>query len=179
MVSAMSKFLTVHQGGVELHGLPFGGAELLPMRKAHGTRFKTWVKWDPDDMSQVWVQDPSTERWVGSPCRWDEYANGLSWGQHLLIRKFARQELKENGAYEYLERARLRLHEHWQESISWKTRGDQKLAARFSGATSARVLGVSASATPDLRPPPLEPVSKEQAKTNSFVDPDDYQVIDL
>ncbi|WIV97496.1 Mu transposase C-terminal domain-containing protein [Kinneretia aquatilis] len=179
MVSAMSKQLTVHQGGVELHGLPYGGPELLSMRRALGTRFKTWVKWDPDDMSQVWIQDPKSQSWVASSCRWAEYANGLSWNQHLQIRKFARLELKSSGAYEYLERARLRLHEHWQESVSWKSRADQRLAARYSGATSARVL----SAAPSERPKPVavcaEPISAEQVKAYSFVDPDDFQAIDL
>lgn len=179
MVSALSKQLTVHQGGVELHGLPFGGAELLPMRKAHGTRFKAWVKWDPDDMSQVWVQDPRDEHWVASPCRWGDYANGLSWNQHLQIRKFARQELKNNGAYEYLDRARLRLHEHWQESVSWKTRADQKQAARYSGATSARVLGGSAAETPKALPVAVEPISVEQIRKHSPVNLDDFEVVDF
>ena len=187
MVSALSKQLTVHQGGVDLHGLPFGGAELLPMRQAHGKKFKAWVKWDPDDMSQVWVQDPRSEQWVASPCRWGEYANGLSWNQHLLIRKFARQELKSKGAYEYLERARLRLHDHWQESVSWKTSADQKLAARFCGATSARVLGAPSAAAPLVAAtpidapalPPAEPICDQQVKAYSFVDPDDFEVIDL
>lgn len=179
MVSALSKQLTVHQGGVELHGLPFGGAELLPMRQAHGSRFKAWVKWDPDDLSQVWVQDPTEQRWIASPCRWGEYANGLSWNQHLQIRKFARQEFKNNGAYEYLERSRLRLHEHWQESVSWKTKADQKLAARCSGATSARVLGSSADAAKALAPPAVEPISAEQVKKHPPINPDDFEVVDF
>lgn len=179
MVSALSKQLMVHQGGVELHGLPFGGAELLPMRQAHGSRFKTWIKWDPDDMSQVWVQDPKSEEWVASPCRWGEYASGLSWNQHLQIRKFARQEFNKNGAYEYLERARLRLHEHWQDSVSWKTRADQKLAARFSGATSSRVLGPASVETPKSLPTLIEPLSPEEIKTELPVDPDDFELVDL
>jgi len=149
------------------------------MRGAHGERFKAWIKWDPDDMSQVWVQDPGNEQWVASPCRWGEYANGLSWNQHLQIRKFARQEFKNNGAYEYLERARLRLHEHWQESVSWKTRADQKQAARFSGATSARVLGGSAAETPKVAAAPVEPISAEQIKKHSPINPDDFEVVDF
>lgn len=186
MVSALSKQLTVHQGGVDLHGLPFGGAELLPLRQAHGKTFKAWVKWDPDDMSQIWVEDPGSHQWVASPCRWGHYANGLSWNQHLLIRKFARQEFKNNGAYEYLERARLRLHDHWQESVSWKTKADQKLAARFCGATSARVLGAPAASQSSeespLPPPsaaPIEPICKQEVPAYSFVDEDIYQAIDL
>lgn len=168
MVSALSRQYTIHQGGVDLHGLPFGGAELLSMRQAHGGNFRAWVKWDPDDMSQIWVQDPRSQQWVASPCRWGEYA-GLSWNQYLMIRRFAGKELKRKGAYEYLERARLRLHEHWQEAVSWKTRADQKLAARFCGATSARVLGAPAAVPLDTTTPsvalaqaPVEPISNEQ-----------------
>lgn len=176
MVSALSKQLTVHQGGVELNGLPFGSAELLPMRKAHGECFKTWVKWDPDDMSHLWIQDPKTEAWVTSPCRWTEYANGLSWNQHLQIRKFAREEFKENGAYEYLEKARICLHDHWQDSVSWKTSADRKLAARFSGATSANVL------EPPKKPSAetcVTPTSNEDVKKMPPLKPDDFDTIDL
>lgn len=179
MVSALSKQLTVHQGGVELHGLPFGGAELLPMRQEHGKSFKTWVKWDPDDLSQIWIQDPKSEMWLASSCRWPEYANGLSWNQHLHIRKFARQEFKDNGAYEYLERARVRLHEHWQESVSWKTKSDQKLAARFAGSTSARVLEGTEGQSHQAAATPVEPISAEQVRAEQPVNPDDYEAVDF
>ena len=177
LASALSKHLSVDQGGVELHGLPFGGPELLPMRQRHGRRFKTWVKWDPDDMSQIWVQDPKDQSWVASPCRWTEYATGLSWNQHLHIRKFARQELQKNGAYEYLEKARLRLHEHWMESVAWKTSADRKLAARFSGATSAKVFAGDGE-TP-VPPPAPEPLSQEEVRIYTPANPDEFETIDL
>ena len=177
LASALSKQLSVDQGGVELHGLPFGGPELLPMRQRYGRRFRTWVKWDPDDMSQIWVQDPMDQSWVASPCRWKEYAAGLSWNQHLHIRKFARQELKQNGAYEHLEKARLRLHEHWMESVAWKTQADRKLAARFSGATSAKVFaGDAGSPAPPSTP---EPLSQEDMKTYASAKAEDFETIDL
>jgi putative transposase len=176
LTSAMSGQFTVHQGGVELRGLPFGSAELLPMRKRHGERFKTWVKWDPDDMAQIWIQDPGDERWVASPCRWQEYARGLSWNQHLQIRKFAREEFKKNNAYEYLEKARLRLHDHWLDSVAWKSSADRKKAALTSGASSSRVLGDAPAAPPA---PPVEPISREQVKKFPDIDPDDFETIDL
>jgi len=130
----------VGPGGIELLGLPYGGSELLPMRKRHGEKFKTLVKFDPDDMDAVWVQDPRERSWVQSPCRWPDYANGLSWNQHRLIRKFARESLKLAGAYEHLQAARLRLHEHWMDATSHKSNADAKLAARYSGVTSASVM---------------------------------------
>ncbi len=140
MASALSATRTVGPGGVEIEGLPFGGPELLDMRKRHGERFKALVKWDPDELSRIWVQDPQSKQWVASACRWQQYAAGLSWNQHKTIRKFARQELKNCNAVEYLEQARLRLHDHWMEATAWKTRADRKLAAATAGYTSARVL---------------------------------------
>lgn len=161
LTSALSATRTVGPGGVELAGLPYGGPELLDMRKCHGERFKALIKWDPDDVSRIWVQDPRSKQWVASDCRWHAYAHGLSSIQHRTIRKFARQELKNCNAVEYLEQARLRLHEHWTDATAWKTRADRKLAAVMTGYTSARVLGADdvqalpgKGATPLPEPPP-------------------------
>lgn len=76
LTSALSKQLTVDPGGVELHGLPFGGPELFPLSKQLGKRFKTLVKWDPDDMASIWIQNPVNQTWIQSPCRWADYADG-------------------------------------------------------------------------------------------------------
>lgn len=139
MTTALSKSLTVGPGGIELRGLPYGRDELLPMRSRYGSTFKTLIKWDPDDMESIWVQDPKTKSWLSSPCRWEEYARGTSWNQHITIRNFARQELRLKGSYEDLMCARLTLHDHWLEATSYKTSADSKLAAQFSGVTSATV----------------------------------------
>lgn len=171
-ISAMRRVLTVGPGGVELHGLPFGGPELLDMRRRYGKSFKTLVKWDPDDLSHAWIQDPETKEFVVSPCRWHHYAHGLSWNQHLLIRRFAREELKASGAIEYLEQARLRLHSHWMESVAWKTRVDRKRAAITAGYTSARVLtGSEPQETAGVQAPPcvvapaVAPLCQEEFET--------------
>jgi putative transposase len=140
-VSAISKELTVAQGGLVFYGLPYGGSELDVIRDRFGGPVKTLVKFDPDDLRHVWVRNPVTHEWLASNCRWASYARGLSYNQHLMIRAFARQELKKSGALEYLEQARLRLHEHWMESVVRKTRLDRKLAAVTAGYTSAQVLG--------------------------------------
>lgn len=158
---ARSATRIVGPGGVELAGLPYGGPELLDMRKCHGERFKALIKWDLDDVSRIWVQDPKSKQWVASNCRWHAYADGLSWIQHSTIRKFALKELKNCNAVEYLEQARLRLHEHWMDATAWKTRADRKLAAVMTGYTSARVLSsddvkamASQGSTPLPEPPP-------------------------
>lgn len=74
MISGLSKQLTVHQGGVDLLGLPYGGPELLPLRKRYGGNFKAFCKWDPDDLSlnsrRVWRGvTGSSNAAVSSACR--------------------------------------------------------------------------------------------------------------
>lgn len=167
--SALSKKLTVSQGGVELHGLPYGGAELFPIGKRYGNTFKTLIKWDPDDMAQIYVQDPEHKSWITSPCRWEEYSEGLSWNQHLIIRKFAREKLKSNGAYEYLQRARLELHEHWLNATSHKTSADSALAARYSGVTSARVMSPQQYRSPEAKLSQQLMSQEEVAASNSEI----------
>ncbi|MGM9516955.1 integrase catalytic domain-containing protein [Roseateles sp. DB2] len=172
-ISALSTQLTLNQGGITLRGLPYGGAEQLPARMRR-EKVRTWVKWDPDDLSQIWFEDPATKQWIASPCRWHDYAAGLSWNQHLLIRRFARQEFKKQDALEYLERARLRLHEHWLEAACHRKGPDRKLAAQISGLTSSRVLEPSESKEPPL---PV-PVSEEQVKAMPAFDPADFEMVE-
>lgn len=141
LISGLSKTLTVHQGGVELVGLPYGSAELLPLIKQHGGRFKALCKWDPNDMGYLFVQNPTRlTEWVQCPCRWGEYANGLSWNQHLHIRKFAREDLAAKGAQEKLRSARMDLHDHWMNASRPKDRKNSLKAAHFAGLTSSRII---------------------------------------
>lgn len=140
LTTALSTKLTLGPGGIELRGLPYGREELLPLRKRYGEGIKTQVKWDPDDLKHIWIQDPLEKSWIVSPCRWPDYANGRSWNQHILTRKFARKELKLKGAYEDLMKANLRLHDFWMEATSHRTAANAKLAAQYSGVTSANVM---------------------------------------
>lgn len=150
MATAMSQTLTVSQGGVEVRGIPFGTAELAPMRRAVGASFKTLVKLDPDDIDQIYVQHPVTKEWVCSPSRWPHYTQGLSWNQHLLIRKFLRKQLKAKNAEENYITSAMRLHEFWMDVTTAKTATDAKLAGQFAGLTSARVLDPRPDAAPRL-----------------------------
>lgn len=169
--TALSKELTVGPGGVELLGLPYGREELLPLHKRYGARFKTLVKWDPDDLGYIWVQDPKENIWIDSTCRWVDYAAGTSWNQHQIIRKFARSELKLAGAYGDLMAAQQRLYEHWMEATSHKTSADSKLAARFSGVTSARVMSTEANNTSDR--------TAEKAVSDAEVVREEREVLDF
>lgn len=137
LVSGLSKHLTVSQGGVELRGIRYGSEELLPWRSELGGNFKTLCKWDPDDIGHLYIQHPKRPtEWVKSPSRQLDYANGLSWNQHLTIRQFARDALSKKGAIDDLWEARMRLHDHWMDASRPKSRKSSLLAARAAGLTS-------------------------------------------
>lgn len=176
LTTAMSKPLTISQGGVQLHGIPFGSTELLPLRKAMGGNFKSIVKWDPDNIDQIFVENPTNKEWVRCPSRWPNYTRGLSWNQHLQIRKFLRTELKEKCAEEQLIKATLRLHDFWMDASSGRTAASAKVAAQFSGVTSARVLMPSPDSSfkptltsiPNLREEPAPKPTREIPDFDSF-----------
>jgi len=106
-------------------------------------------KWDPDDISKMYVQDPA-QQWHEAQCRWPEYAAGLSFNQHQLIRKHARAHLKSADRVDSLERARQELHEHWMSCTRSRSRSDSLKAARFAGLTSHRAAQPSATETPEV-----------------------------
>lgn len=163
LISGMSKSLTVDQGGVGLLGLPYGGTALKDVFKRMGGKFKTECRWDPDDLANLWVRDPQdATHWHTVPCNWMDYANGLSWNQHLVIRSFRRQELKARGAEEQLAEARLRLHDFWLDVSRPRRKDASLLAARAAGFTSSRVLAGQSPTSPQH--PPQMPVSSAEVK---------------
>lgn len=172
LATALSKTLTVSQGGVDLMGIPYGSAELLPMRKSIGHNFKTVIKWDPDDIDQIWVQDPTSEAWVSSPSRWPHYTQGLSWNQHLLTRKFMRKQLQLKGAEDDYRKAYMSLHQFWMDATTSISAIDAKLAAQFSGVTSARVFAPSRETPAATSPAPIADVEERIAPSEKREIPD-------
>lgn len=140
LASGMSKILTFGPGGIENLGLPYGSYEFKDLANRHGTGIKVLCKWDPDDMSQLFVQEPKTLEWMTAECRWKHYADGLSHNQHRLIRKFAKEELIASGALESLLTAKQRLHDHWMDATSTRKRADALKAGRYADFTSSRVV---------------------------------------
>lgn len=139
LASGMSKQLKFTQGGIENLGLPYGSYDFKELANRHGTGFRVLCKWDPDDMSELQVQNPKSLHWMTAECRWKSYAKGLSHNQHRLIRKFAMEELKTSGALENLLRAKQRLHDHWMDATTTRRRASALQAGRYADLTSSRV----------------------------------------
>lgn len=139
-VAGLSKTLTLSQGGVSLEGLPYGSYGFKDLANRMGTGFKVNVKWDPDDMGEIYVQDPASKQWIDAQCRWSDYAQGLSYNQHKLIKAHAREHLNHPDQQMALRRAQAELHDHWLDCTRGRKRADSLKAARYAGYTSSRVL---------------------------------------
>lgn len=139
LASAMSKALSFGPGGVELMGLPYGSYTFKDIADRYGSGLKLLCKWDPDDISRLYVQDPSGH-WHEAQCRWSEYASGLSHNQHQQVNKHARAYLQSSDRQEALLRAKQELHEHWLSCTRGRSRSESLKAARTSGLTSLQVL---------------------------------------
>lgn len=150
LAAGMAKNLTLHQGGIGFYGLPYGSYAFKDIVDKYGpTQKKLLCKLDPDDISTMKVLDPDGMTWHDAVCRWPEYARGLSFNQHRLIRSFAKADLNSTDRQEALLASRQRLHEHWLEATNHRGRADALLAARYADVTSHKVL-TSPKSTPLL-----------------------------
>lgn len=139
IITGLSKEVAVNQGGIEFLYLSYRSPELAEMvKRQRSPRFKAIMKFDPNDLGSVWVQDPTHHTWITVPCLQSEYANGLSRTQHRLIRRNIKGELRRSGAYESLMQSQAELRGRFEEAI---LRGKSKKRANrqyelFSGMSS-------------------------------------------
>lgn len=146
LIAAMRKDLTVGPGGIELLGLSYSSTGVLAMKREVAAQFKTGVKWNPDDLSFVHLQHPKNGQWMPVPSLHLEYTTGLSWNQHQLIRKHARDKHVLGGGVERLLQSRQELHELWMNGIAKRNRSqDMRNLGKFSGLSSSQILGAEGS----------------------------------
>lgn len=158
-IAAMSKMLTVGTSGIELVGLTYSCPELFQMKKEVGEKFKTMVKWDPDDLHMVYVQHPKDHSyWLSVPARDPNYANQLSWVQHRAIRSFAREHFKDIGGQDRLDRARVELQNLWQsQMIKERKKMDYKKAVQLQGLSSSKIWLPDQEIITDVQYKPAQP----------------------
>jgi putative transposase len=110
------------------------------MKQRVKDRFNTLVKWNPDDMGSIYVQDPQSQDWLVVPCTRPDYAAGLSYNQHRVIRQYHRERHKTADTYENLWKARMELHEMWLEPLARRGRGlNPRALPKFTGLSSQQL----------------------------------------
>lgn len=85
----------IHTYGIELSDLRYNSLKLAQMRPSRGEEKKFVFRYDPMDLSRIWVLDEAKGTYVEVPSTDLDYTTGLSEAQHELIKTQAK---KANGS---------------------------------------------------------------------------------
>lgn len=105
--------------GITFNYLRYHSDELALMRATHGDH-SVQIKYNPEDLSFIYVLDQSKEIYIIVPAVDTEYTNGLSLWSHKLHVKYLRKHVKENFDINDLIEARIKIRSIIEESISSK-----------------------------------------------------------
>jgi putative transposase len=143
LVGAIEKRVITRRG-VELYGLYYNSCELARLRSNYEVedmrrrgglrqREKATIKYDPTDLSKIYVLDPTSHQFIVVPAMNQEYTQGLTLWQHRVIKNLAAIESKRVDIVA-LALAKQKIQEiverEWQKSSKGKTR---KSMARWLG----------------------------------------------
>jgi putative transposase len=141
LISALTKNLTVGNSGIESAYLKYNSIELQQLRRQIGLTFKTPVKYQPEDLSYVFVQDPRNGKWLRVPSLYPEYTEGLSVIQHRAIRLAKKSELKKKDAILVLEQGKLEMIDMYEGFLKGNLgKKNIKAAQQFGSLTSSQTL---------------------------------------
>ena len=140
IIVAHSKEMTVGTEGVLMSYLRYNSRELVALRKATAANFKALVKFNPEDLSHVYVQDPISRGWLHVPSCSPEYTTGLSYVQHKAILANRKGDLERRNVYEQLEQSKRELEDMWNSAAVIGKRMKQDALRRMSGLTSNHAL---------------------------------------
>lgn len=174
LIVAVTKEYTVGNEGVVPNYLRFNSGELQDLRRAVGTDFRTLIKFNPEDLSVVHVQDPRTKGWLPVQSCMPEYTDGLSIVQHKAIRAQMKGKIARKDVSDRLLQARTELTELWNTSAAIGKRLQAAQLRALSGLTSSHALrGAAAAATGAPPAPPPAPTPER------LLTPEDLKVPEI
>lgn len=169
IVSGISTERTIDGDGVFFKYLRFNSTELQDYRRSHGQRFRTEIRFNPDDLGLIHVYLPKAQQWLPVELMrpGPDYGRGLSLIQHEIIRAQAGKKLTQSNAAAELCKAWEQMTDFWGDATKRgiKVRKDGDLI-RLQGLTSAKVFSARGdqSGRADI-PPETSEVSLQQLKT--------------
>ncbi len=83
---------TITRRGIEFEGLIYNSSQLARLRSEMGQSPRTKVKYDPTDLSSVYVLDSYNHQFIEVPALHQEYTQGLTLWQHKVVKQLARLE---------------------------------------------------------------------------------------
>lgn len=88
------EYRTVTSSGIEIFGLHYNCQELSLIRRFSGTGQKELIKYDPDDISQVYCYNRRDDEFISVPALDQEYTRRLTLWQHNAIKRYNKNILK-------------------------------------------------------------------------------------
>lgn len=157
LIGAMSKNLTVGNEGVVFDYLRYNSVELQKIRGLTASNYKTLIKFQPENLEFIYVQEPVKKSWLLVPSCQSEYTNQLSIVQHHAIRTHLKGQLSARKTVETLIRGKLELIDLY-DGFLRGNRGKKnvKAAQKFGTLTSAQsLLATDAVKNPPFAEPAL------------------------
>tara|TARA_A100001391_G_scaffold149716_2_gene107179 strand:+ start:688 stop:2976 length:2289 start_codon:yes stop_codon:yes gene_type:complete len=138
--------------GIALFGLRYNSEELRNYRSGFKTDPRVEIRYDPQDISEIWIIDQDKGISFAVPCTRRDYAKGISEYQHLVIRRHALDKAGPNRKLQIkqLLLAKVELYELGLKLIKSKS------AARSRKAV-ARYLGLGRSIIDEMNQPVENP----------------------
>ena len=96
VMTGMMEERTVTRSGIEFKGILYNDENLSKFRRETQADGKVRIKYDPEDLSVIYVIDTLTKKFFAVSAVNQKYTNGLTLWQHDVIRKYTRQHIKEN-----------------------------------------------------------------------------------
>ncbi|MCA1617779.1 MAG: DDE-type integrase/transposase/recombinase [Acidobacteria bacterium] len=121
--------------GVELFTLYYNCEELaLLRRRPNREKEKFAVKYDPCDISTIYVYDRQTDKYIPVPALDQEYAKGLSLWQHKVIQSYAQRDAHGRVNMAALRRAKKKIQEIVEAEMAKRGKsGTRAKVARWQG----------------------------------------------
>jgi len=127
----------VWQYGVDHEGLRYNSSDLIYLRtELKGAQTK--VKYDPSDLSQIYVQNPfDDDKYITVPALDPDYTQNLSLWKHRVIKRMARQH-EDEADLPALWRARQKIQEIIQAGLERKKTAHRKIARYLTSGKPTR-----------------------------------------
>jgi putative transposase len=120
----------ISPSGIELFTLRYNSPELAALRLRLEKGEKVALKYDPQDISVIYVYDQVEDRTIEVPALNQEYTRKLTIWQHHVIRKYARRAVQDCVDIEALCRVKEKIQQivERERFLTGKMRGKQKIA---------------------------------------------------
>jgi putative transposase len=162
IIVAGSDMQSVGNEGVIKNYIRYNSPELQEVRRSVGLKFRTEVKFNPEDIGHVWVRHPREASWLRVPSCYPDYTDGLSEVQHKAIRALKKAELTHRNAEQLLNTAKLELTDMWSSAVRSGKRLKGAQLKALSGLTSGAVLSAPAKPQSPASVAAPIPMTKEE-----------------